>query len=232
MKASFIDAIKNLLPRGAAFDITHETSLRKLFEAIAVLPEKIREEMENVYLDYFPDTTRSPEKWEEVFRVIFTADELNLRRKTLALLWSANQGGQSLHFIESALQTIAPELHVYENIPKANPRNNVAAYFAVCGNDIMRCGNKKCVCAYREGDEGYETTVLRNDTSSPYSIPNNPDYWSYCFFVCDSVARNAAGEILYMKRATLNKVYKNYIEYLILKLKPVHTVAVMSVQWV
>ena len=72
---SFIDAIKSLLPSGRVFDITQDKNLRKLFEAIAVLPDGIRDEIENVYLDLFPDSTRSPEAWEKAFQVIFTKAE-------------------------------------------------------------------------------------------------------------------------------------------------------------
>ena len=49
MRASFLDAIKHLLPSGPAWNITNKTDLRRLFEAIAVLPEELRKEIENVY---------------------------------------------------------------------------------------------------------------------------------------------------------------------------------------
>ena len=76
MRASFLDAIKHLLPSGPAWNITNKTDLRRLFEAIAVLPEELRTEIENVYMDYFADSTRELKKWEDVFTVIFTKAEL------------------------------------------------------------------------------------------------------------------------------------------------------------
>ena len=93
MRASFLDAIKHLLPSSPAWNITNKTDLRRLFEAIAVLPEALRTEIENVYMDYFADSTRELKKWEDVFTVIFTKAELEQRRKVLSLLWSMNQGG-------------------------------------------------------------------------------------------------------------------------------------------
>ena len=232
MRAKFIDAIKALLPKSPAFSIIHDTDLRKLFEGIAVLPEELRKEIELVYLDYFPETTRCPEKWEEVFTVIFTQAELEQRRSVLSLLWSMNQGGQSLYFIEKVLQSVFPEIIVEENIPCANPRQANIAYFSVCDNEIMVCGNDKACCDYREGDESFIPTVLRNDTATPYSIPNDADYWAFCFFVCKSVVRNSRNEILYIEKLQIPILYKNYIEYLILRVKPVHTVAVMAVEWI
>ena len=232
MRASFLDAIKHLLPSGPAWNITNKTDLRRLFEAIAVLPEELRKEIENVYMDYFADSTREPKKWEDVFTVIFTKAELEQRRKVLSLLWSMNQGGQSKDFLQSVLQGIFPEIIVEENIPCANPRQVNIAYFCVCDNSVMVCGNSKACCDYREGDETFIPTILRNDTASPYSIPNDADYWAFCFYVCKRVVRNSRNEILYIEKLQIPILYKNYIEYLILRIKPVHTVAVMAVEWI
>ena len=232
MKASFFNAIRTLLPWGTAFRLTLNKKLRKLFEAIAVLPEEIRKEIENVYMDYFPDSTRCPEKWEEIFSVIFTQAELEQRRNFLSLLWSANQGGQSLYFIQSVLQGVFPDIIVEENIPCANPRESNIAYFCVCNNKTMVCGNKKAVCNYREGDETFVPTILRNGTAGTYSIPNDERYWEFCFYVCKRVVRNSRNQILYIEKLQIPIMYKNYIEYLILRTKPVHTVAVMAVEWI
>ena len=96
----------------------------------------------------------------------------------------------------------------------------------------MVCDNRKAVCDYREGDETFIPTILRNDTASPYSIPNDADYWAFCFYVCKRVIRNSRNEILYIEKLQIPILYKNYIEYLILRIKPVHTVAVMAVEWI
>lgn len=232
MRASFFDAIKLLLPSGPAWNITEQNNLRRLFEAIAVLPEKLREEVENVYMDYFADSTRELKRWEEVFTVIFTKAELEQRRKVLSLLWSMNQGGQSKTFLQSVLQRLFPDIIVEENIPCANPRQANIAYFCVCGNSAMACGNEKAVCDYREGDETFVPAILRNDTAGSYSIPNDADYWAFCFYICKKVVRNSRNEILYIEKLQIPALYKNYIEYLILRIKPVHTVAVMAVEWI
>ena len=71
-----------------------------------------------------------------------------------------------------------------ENIPVANPREANIAYFAVCDNEIMVCDNEKAVCDYREGDETFVPTILRNGTESPYTLPNDVRYWEFCFYVC------------------------------------------------
>ena len=72
MRADFFDAVKSLLPTSMTWNLTQQRNLRRLFEAIAVLPEDLRTEIEKVYMDFFPDSTRCIDRWEEVFTVIFT----------------------------------------------------------------------------------------------------------------------------------------------------------------
>ena len=232
MRADFFDAAKALLPTSAMWNLTQKRNLRKLFESIAVLPEDLRREMELVYMDYFPDSTRCLERWEEVFSVIFTQSDIGERRDFLKLLWGMNHGGQSLYFIRSVFQGVFTEIVVEENITVSNPREANIAYFAVCDNEIMVCDNEKAVCDYREGDETFVPTILRNGTESPYTLPNDARYWEFCFYVCKKVVRNSRNEILYVEKLQIPVIYKNYIEYFILRIKPVHTVAVMAVEWV
>lgn len=232
MRADFFNGIRALLPSSRAWDITQQKNMRKLFAAIAVLPEDLRKEAEGVYLDLFPETTRSPEKWEQVFQVIFTSAELELRRSVLAGLWQMNNNGGAAIYLRKVLQEVWPEIQLVENVPVGNPRRPNAIYYMECGNESACCGNAKAVCGYRHGDSGYQLTVLRNDTASSFSIPNRAAYWGYCFYVCKDVLRDSTGKIVYVERIEIPAVYKNYIEYFILRMKPVQSVAVMAVEWV
>ncbi len=232
MRTSFFETIKTLLPRSRAWDITAEKNMRRLFSAIAVLPDDLRNEIEGVYLDYFPEFTRSPEKWEQVFQVIFTSAELELRRSVLAGLWQMNNNGGAAIFLRKVLQEVWPSLQLIENVPVGNPRGPSAVNFMVCGNETACCGNRKAVCGYRIGDGDFETTVLRNDTASSYSIPNDPAWWGYCFYLCEQAYRDSTGKIIYVKRIEIPAVYKNYIEYFILRMKPVQSVAVLAIKWI
>lgn len=228
----FFDAIKLLFPRSRAFNFTIDSDKRKLIKAIAVLPEDIRHEMEQVYFDMFPETSRCIDDWEKVFAVVFSSKELEKQRNVLAALWRINKGGQSAVFLESMLRNIDADILVVENTPVSNPRQRSVANVAVCGNKTLCCKNVKAVCGYRIGDEGFSPTVLRNDVSELYSIKNDPRFWVYCYFVCKSVVRNNKNEILYIEKLQIKKEFRNYIEYLILKIKPVHTVAVMFIEWI
>lgn len=228
----FFDAIKLLFPRSRAFNFTINSDKRKLIKAIAVLPEDIRHEMEQVYFDMFPETSRCIGDWEKVFAVVFSSKELEKQRNVLAALWRINKGGQSAVFLESMLRNIDADILVVENTPVSNPRQRSITNVAVCGNKTLCCKNVKAVCGYRIGDENFSPSILRNDVSELYSIKNDLRFWAYCYFICRRVVRNNKNEILYVEKIQIKKEFRNYIEYLILKIKPVHTVAVMFIEWI
>lgn len=228
----FFDAIKLLFPRSRAFNLTTDSNKRKLIKAIAVLPEDMRHEMERVYFDMFPETSRCIDDWEKVFAVVFSSKELTKQRNVLAALWRINKGGQSAIFLESMLRNIDANILVVENTPVSNPRQRSVTNIAVCGNKTLCCKNVKAVCGYRVGDENFSPSILRNDVSELYSIKNDPRFWAYCYFICRRVVRNNKNEILYVEKIQIKKEFRNYIEYLILKIKPVHTVAVMFIEWI
>jgi len=227
----FFEAIKNLFSHSRAFQLFIDNNKRKLIKGLSFLPEKTRQEAELVYFDLFPDTTRYPEKWENVFGVFFTEAELEKRRDILDSLWKINRGGQSPVFLEEILQKIDSAIHVFENVPLRNPRDSNIAYPSSCNNKVMVCGNAQALCGYRIGDENFIPTLLMNDLSEPYNFPADPQFWETCFFVCKSVVRNNRNEILFIERLQIEAIWKNYIEYLILKIKPTHTTAVLFVEW-
>ena len=227
----FFDAIKLLFPRARAFELFITSVKRKFVKAFSVLPEDIRHNAELIYMDLFPDTTRVPEKWEKTFAVYFTAQELSKRREIIDSLWKINIGGQAALFLQDILQAIEPEIRVIENIPVANPRLIRVVKIAVCKNRRMYCGSRDAYCGATLGNIAFIPTTIRNDVSEFYSLPYDPAYWSVCFFVCRDVARDANGKIVHIEPLSMSAVWRNYIEYLILKIKPVHTTAIVFIRW-
>jgi hypothetical protein len=169
--------------------------------------------------------------WEDVFAVLFREDELEKRLDILDSLWKINKGGQAWPFLQTILQALDGEIHVFENVPLRNPRDSNVAYYCVNGNKAMVNFNKRARNGTRTGDSSFIPVVLKNDVSGPYSIPNEPAFWETCFFVCKSVVRNIRNEITYIERLKINIKWKNYIEYMILKIKPVHTTVILFVEW-
>jgi hypothetical protein len=229
--ARFFDAVKNLFPRSRAFQLFVDNKKYKLVKALCELPENVRREGELVYFDLFPDTTRYPEKWEKVFALFFTQAEYEKRRDIIDSMWKTIGGGQSASFLEDMLRRIDDNIRVIENVPTSNPRHSSIVDLCVCGHRSMRCGNNKAVCNFRRGNIGFTPTIIQNDATADYNIPFDTDYWEFCFFICKSAVRNQRGQILYIEPLEIDAVWRNYVEYLILKIKPVQSTAIVFIDW-
>lgn len=233
-KNKFFRAIRTLLPRGRAWNMTQQTNLRKLFEAIAPLPEDIRREMEEVYFDYFPETTRALEKWEEIFHVKFAASLFSAaeRRIVLKVLWLLRYGNTTGEFMRSVLELIIPGVRVTDNVPVSNAVGLVFAYKSVCGNKYIRCGNRRAVCNFHVGDRSWLPAILRNDSQQPWDIPVNAQYWSMCFFISGEVFRDGDGKFISFARKKVHEKWKQFIEYVVLAVKPVQSTAILFLKYV
>ena len=227
----YFDSIKLLFPRSRAFELFITSVKRKIVKAFSVLPEDIRNNAELVYMDLFPESTRVPEKWERTFAIHFSAQELVKRRAIIDSLWKINNGGQAALFLQDILQAIEPEIRVIENVPVANPRLIRVVKRAVCGNRRMYCGSPSARCGVTLGNIEFIPSILRNDVSEFYSLPYDPDYWSMCFFICKDVVRDRNERIVHIEPLSMSVVWRNYIEYLVLKIKPVHGTAIVFIKW-
>jgi hypothetical protein len=226
----YFEAIVALFPLARAFFLFVDNTKRKFIKSISVLFEDIRHEAELVYFDLFPDTTRCPEKWENTFAVYFAAKEIEKRRNIIDSLWKINRGGQSWPFLEEILEGIG-KIKVVENVPVSDPRSVRAVRLAVCKNRIMVCGNRKAVCDYRLDNTPFLPSIIRNDVSEFYSLPYDPAYWEMCFFICKEVVRDGRRKIIFVRQLQMDLVWKNYVEYLILKIKPVQSTAIVFIDW-
>jgi hypothetical protein len=231
MSGRFFETIKALFPRAHAFELFIDNNKRKLVDALSALPENIRTEAENVYLDLFPDTTRFPEKWESVFSIYLSSAEIVKRRNIIDALWKTISGDQGTNFLQQILRSIDFRFTVVENVPVTDPRNKQSVDIAVCDYETMLCDNDNACCDAFRGDNTFIPSILQNDKSDLYSIPDDPHFWETCFFICREVVRNNARQILYIEPFELPIVWRDIVEYLILKIKPVHGTAVVFVKW-
>lgn len=229
---SFFDVFKLLVPRGRAFNLVYDSKLRRFFKGMSFLPEDVKNETEKVFLDLFPETTRAFDEWEKQFSVLFASEQYGDNRVgILQALWKANIGGQSLQYLQSVLQQIAPEIKVFENCPIKNPRDANSVFGCMCGQRWAVAGNQKLNCGYKDGDSEFTPAVIRNNNEQTYDIPVDTTFWENYFFVAKDVVRNSRKEIIYCQKIVLDKKWKAYVEYLILKMKPVHTGAVIFIEW-
>lgn len=230
---SFFESLRKLFPRSKAFDMTQETTLRKFVKGLSALPDDVKTSTENVYMDLFPESTRALSEWEKQFAVLFADEQYgDTRAGILQSLWQANTGGQTAEYLQSLLQKVNSKIKVIENVPVKNPRDANAVLACICNYKAAVCGNKVLNCSYKLGDSEFTPAVIRNDSESVYNIPAESEFWENCFFVCGGVIRNSIKEIVYCQKLDLDKKWKPFVEYLILKIKPVQTTAVVFINWV
>lgn len=230
---TFFNALKALFPRSKSFNLIHDAPLRRFVKGLSYLPDDVKTEMEKVYLDLFPDYTRALDEWEKQFAVLFADEQYgDTRYGILKSLWRVNRGGQTAEYLQELLRQVDNRILVLENNPVKNPRDANAVLAAICGYKTAVAGNKACCCGYKKGDADFVPAVIKNDSENVYDIPIDAAYWENCFFICGGVVRNSIGEIVYCQKLEINKKWKPFIEYLILKIKPVQTAAIVFIKWV
>lgn len=233
MKLEWFKVISYLFPRSKAFRAVANNYFRKFISSVAYGPDDIQKYLEDVYGDLLPESTRELDKWEAQFGVVFASQyDESIRRKLLKSFWNINTGGQSTSYIQNILQLISIDFHVIENLPVRNPRDSNAAYAAVNGNKQMVNSNKYAVNGRKIGDSSFIPTVLKNNSESFYSLPPQADYWSNCFFICKSVIRNRYNAIMYVEKLQIEEKWKEFIEFIVLKIKPAHTTAILFVEYI
>lgn len=127
--------LKHLLPRTTPLNLTAARKFRQFFEALAEAYTDVREFIDLVWLDMFPEHTRELTAWEQAFglqRLDLTTEE---RRERLAGLWTA-QGGQDPKYIQDTLQAAGFDVYVHEwwETPAASP--------PVCRNPYTAMGGE------------------------------------------------------------------------------------------
>lgn len=229
----FFECIKLLFPRSKLYRFFTSGSMSRLADSLSIAPEDARTGAERTYMDLFPLSTRRLEEWEDAFELPFTyLLTEGQRRSFLESIWRSRHGLATAEYLQAMLSYFVPEVQVVENIPVRMPRANSVAYASIDGNKMMRDGHRYAVDGRRIGDRHFVPMVLKTNYEQAYNIPNDRRYWETCFYVCGGVVRNDYREILLVKKVQVAKVWKPYIEWLVLQIKPLHMSAIMFIEYV
>ena len=97
-------------------------------------------------------------------------------------------------------------------------------YIAQCGGETTVCGNVNAVCGRFDFDIY---------TEKVYELPLDPNAWPFVFFVGGPVTRDhGTGEITNIMYADVDLIRKAQFEEIILKYKPVHSWAMLFINYV
>jgi hypothetical protein len=97
-------------------------------------------------------------------------------------------------------------------------------YIFQCGGETSVCGHADAVCGR------FDFNVY---TEKVYEIPINPTSWPFVFFVSGPVTRDpGTGEITDIMYADVDVIRKAQFEEIILRYKPVHSWAMLFINYV
>lgn len=156
---TFLRIFRHLLPRARAWRITLDKQLRQFFEGLAATGDDVKQFLDQVWLDIFPDTTRELSDWETQFGLRAGQLTEQERRDRLAGAWKA-LGGQSPRYIQDTLQAAGFDVYVHEWWdPAALP-----VYAFYCGD-----------AAAEAGEAGVECTAVIPEARDPLAVlaPDN-----------------------------------------------------------
>lgn len=169
----YFNIFKSLLPKAEAFTIIIQKWITKFIKGLTALPDDFRKYIDNIFMDLFPLTTRSPELWEDQWGIRIISDNDTIRRNTIDINWKL-KGGQSARYIQDALQDAGYNVQIHENNPQVDPDNFISGdYACFCGGPNSVCGNDDAFCGRIGG------SILANGF-----IPETSDLRDY-LAVCD-----------------------------------------------
>lgn len=131
------ETIKHLLPRSFQWNIVWDRDFKRLIEGLIPSLDLARTDLDKIWQDLFPQTTRDLDSWERHW-ALPTASALTTqeRRDRLAGVW-ASTGGQSPGYITDTLQANGFAVFTHEwwditahGYPQAkDPRDHLKAEF-------------------------------------------------------------------------------------------------------
>ena len=199
----FFRAFQHLLPDARAWRLTAAKTLRSFVEGLAEAPAGIREFLDLIWWDIFPDTTRELGTWEQQFGVwVSSSDTETFRRQKLDAAWKA-QGGQSPYYIQTILQAAGFDVYVHEWWASEDPwvARDPLDYTEQPLIGTARCSSyaSQPRCRPREWGDGTPADqwrcndILNNDprylvndnltNRAPPPIPTDSDYWPYFIYI-------------------------------------------------
>ena len=109
----WVRILQHLLPRGRAWSITVDKKLRQWLTGLVAHFEDVKTFADNAYLDFFAQTTRKLDLWEEQKGLRAANLTEQERRDRLAARWKA-LGGQDPDYIQTTLQNTGFNVYVHE----------------------------------------------------------------------------------------------------------------------
>lgn len=246
----FFRQLQHLLPRGQAWSLTIQKTLRNFFLGLSEQPQETRNYIDKVYLDLFPATARSKddpdpaersgalEEWERHYGLTPTGTE-DERRLALAAEWRAT-GGQSPAYIQGVLQAAGFDVYVFDwwisgppyvaRDPRDYTEQPCIGSYQCTSNLFQFSSQPQCSslpsqpqCNDWLANEIYYLVNQDLTRRAPPPVPSDPNTFPYWFYICGPTFGDFA---------LVDITRKAEFERLILKLRPLHLWAGVRVDYV
>ena len=215
----FLRVFKHLLPRARAWRITVDKKLRQFFAGLSGVSENVKEFLDGIWLDIFPETTRGLDSWEQQFGLRDTGLTEQQRRGRLDAAWKA-LGGQDPKYIQDTLRANGFDVYVHEwwqpgtepspgSTACATPRNPLmylrreftgVTLLVECGEPLAQCGEAFAIAGNSLEPKGYPLVNKIFETM--------PDLLPLCG---EAVAEAGEPDALCGNYFDFREVAKNYI---------------------
>lgn len=137
--ANVFNTFKHLFSRSQAWRLV-ASPIKEYIKGFSYFPGDLRDFIDRIWLDIFPDTTREFEKWEQQFGLAQTGTAQE-RLDNLKGRWQA-QGGQGFDYLQDLIQASGyPQVFLHEWWIGADAyRTYCLAPDSDCGSATAECG--------------------------------------------------------------------------------------------
>ena len=253
-------AIDAVWPRGSAWAQKIGGNMEGLLLGVGDSLELVRVKLATLASLRNPDLTGQLDELEIDFGVTPDPTLTDAaRRSRLAARINAEHPAGTRDHMERELQAAGFDLFVYSNDPATDPSQFATSFITVAGGIEAFAGEPNAIAevfsaillvngsavrtvftwlAVAGGDEAFagELNAIAEQAGSTdipisYDLPVDPATWPFIFFVGGPAFFGGSGELITIEVAQVPALRKIELEQTILRLKPLHTWAVMMVEY-
>jgi len=253
-------AIDAVWPRGSAWAQKVGGSMEGLLLGIGDSLELVHIKLAVLANIRNPELTEQLDELEIDFGVVPDPTLTDIvRRSRLAARINAEQAAGTRARMERELQAAGFDLFAYANNPAVDPRQFATSFATVAGGDEAFAGEPSAVAevfiavivvngdairtipiwlTVANGDVAFagETSAVAEQAGSidvpiDYDIPADPATWPLILFIGGPATFGGSGELISIEVAQVPALRKIELEQTVLRLKPLHTWAVMTVEY-
>ena len=254
-------ALDAVWPRGSAWTQKIGGGMEGLLLGVTDSLELVRVKLATLAVIRDPELTEQLDELEIDFGITPDPTLTDaVRRSRLFARINAEQTAGTRDRMERELQAAGFDLLVHANSPAVNPLQFASSFLTVAGGAEAFAGEPTAVAEVFLADILVNGAFIRTvavwrtvagggdafagelgaiaeqtgsiDLAFEYSIPTDPDDWPLIFFVGGPAIRDGSGALISIEVAQVPALRQAELEQTVLRLKPLHSWAVMMIEYI